>query len=171
MWKYSFFCLFSLMPCFFSAGSFAIYLWCQNWCRVNLKNACHWRTLWFISLINNHCPKDTSQSTLFWVLTLVLIFDDFRFGLMSFPKAKRFTEHTSQGPGPNAYDVAGSERLVSGQWSLIVLAGEQNWNIDKNHNQGWINSETSLSWASGKNRLTAEVSPLCRLKVCIFITI
>ena len=33
---------------------------------------------------------------------------------MSFPKAKRFTDHASQGPGPNAYDIvfAGSERLV-----------------------------------------------------------
>ena len=33
---------------------------------------------------------------------------------MSFPKAKRFTEHASQGPGPNAYDVVftSSDRLV-----------------------------------------------------------
>ena len=37
-----------------------------------------------------------------------------RFNLMSFPKAKRFTETASQGPGPNAYDVGfgSSERLV-----------------------------------------------------------
>ena len=43
--------------------------------------------------------------------------DAFRVGLMSFPKAKRFTDHASQGPGPNAYDVvfAGSERLVGDQ--------------------------------------------------------
>ena len=36
---------------------------------------------------------------------------------MSFPKAKRFTDHASQGPGPNAYDVvfAGSEKLVGCQ--------------------------------------------------------
>ena len=36
---------------------------------------------------------------------------------MSFPKAKRFTDHASQGPGPNAYDVvfAGSERSVGDQ--------------------------------------------------------
>ena len=48
---------------------------------------------------------------------ILVLFDYFRFGLMSFPKAKRFTDHISQGPGPNAYDVvfSGSERLVSDQ--------------------------------------------------------
>ena len=43
---------------------------------------------------------------------------------MSFPKAKRFTEHASQGPGPNAYDVVftGSDRLVRDHLQFSTLS-------------------------------------------------
>ena len=78
---------------------------------------------------------------------------------MSFPKAKRFTEHASQGPGPNAYDVVftGSDRLVRDHLqfnsaqpnkpvSEKILLGEQlrYYNVDEKH-PGCINSKSSLS--------------------------
>ena len=36
--------------------------------------------------------------------------------MMSFPKAKRFTDHYSAGPGPNAYDITSLSSEKSVGW-------------------------------------------------------
>ena len=36
--------------------------------------------------------------------------------MMSFPKAKRFSDHHSAGPGPNAYDIVSSSSEKSVGW-------------------------------------------------------
>ena len=67
-----------------------------------------------------HPPERKETLSSFWMVTdfrgpaETLDFTD--LVMMSFPKAKRFTDHYSAGPGPNAYDITSLSSEKSVGW-------------------------------------------------------